>query len=94
MSTVGGKPGLEFHFLGYAVGLLLADDPPRLTGQYRYMPYRSGGHFFMHVRLRSRGKAKCSYETNDEIVKFTVSSCPEYGILELCDFEINPRPAS
>jgi hypothetical protein len=80
----------EFQFNGMPVGYF-ETDLPRASGRYRYVPYRGPGHYEMQIQLRARGAARCCYDAEDLPVWFTVSACPEYGVLELADFE-NARP--
>ncbi|WP_161602237.1 hypothetical protein [Tautonia marina] len=44
----------------------------------------------MQSLLRVGGSPRCYYEAEGRRVFFTVGSCPEYGVLELRDFESTP----
>jgi hypothetical protein len=63
---------------------------PRSDGRYRYMPFRSRSHFILQAHLRAGRQPRCHYDEGDVRVSFTVSSCPEYGVLELRDFARSP----
>ena len=76
-------------FNGMLVGSL--EEMPRSPGRYRYEPYRGLGHYEMQMLRRSGGSPRCCYDAGDERVSFTIHDCPEYGVLELIDFEISPR---
>ena len=81
----------EFMFNGLQVGCF-EEAFPRSPGRYRYMPYRSGGHYEMHKQRRANGGARCYYDSGGTRVSFMVTDCPEYGVLELHDFETSPQP--
>jgi hypothetical protein len=76
-----------FMFDGMAVSIFEGADYPRASGRYRYEPYRGPGHYEMQVRLRSGESPRCCYDCDGVRVSFTVRNCPEYGVLELCNFE-------
>lgn len=78
---------LDFTFDGNVVGYF-EGKAPRVPGRYRYMPYRNGAHYQMHMLLRAGGTPRCSFEVDGERVTFSVLNCPESHILELADFEI------
>ncbi len=78
---------LEFMYEGMPVGFFEEAEYPRQGGRYRYMPYRGAGHYQMQVELGEKGSARCSYTAGSERVTFAVVACPEYGLLELADFE-------
>lgn len=80
----------DFFFEGIAVGYFEEVSPPRSPGSYRYMPYRGSGHYEMQTIRRAGGSPRCYYEADGFRVSFTVRDCPEYGVLELCDFDISP----
>jgi hypothetical protein len=63
---------------------------PRSDGQYRYLPFRSRGHFILQAQLRAGRQPRCYYDEGDVRISFTVSSCPEYGVLEVRDFARSP----
>lgn len=75
------------------VGYFEEPEFPNIDGSYRYMPFRGQGHYQLQVALREQGKARCSYESGDKRVEFNVRSCPQYGVLELTDFERKPKAA-
>jgi hypothetical protein len=51
------------------------------------MPYRGFGHLEMQTERRSGGTPHCYYDTDKERVSFNIINCPNYGVLELADFE-------
>jgi hypothetical protein len=75
----------DFMFEGMEVGIF--QELPRSPGRYRYEPYRGPGHYEMQSRLRSGQSPRCYYDSGGVRVSFGVSVCPEYGVLELYDFE-------
>jgi hypothetical protein len=81
---------IEFMFDGKAVGIFEEINPPCSTGLYRYMPFRGPGHYEMQTLRRAGNLPRCYYEANGVRVSFTVNDCPEYGVLELCDFDTTP----
>ena len=83
-----------FMFSGMPVGYFEEHDFPRAVGRYRYMPFRGPGHYEMQTQRRSGASPRCYYDTDDIRVSFTVRDCPEYGVLELCDFESSPVNAA
>lgn len=79
---------IDFSFEELVVGRFMENGHPRRDGRFSYMPYRSVGHYAMQVELKRSGSARCSYAVGDEWVGFTVRGCPEYGVLELAEFEV------
>ena len=82
---------LEFMFENMPVGYFEEPEFPVRDGSYRYMPYRGPGHYRMGISLRETGRAQCSYDFGGERVLFIVRSCPEYGVLDLVEFERRPH---
>ena len=80
----------EFFFDGMAVGYFEEAESPRSAGLYRYMPYRGPGHYEMQTLSQGGGLPRCYYEADGIRVSFTVRGCPEYGVLELSDFDTSP----
>jgi hypothetical protein len=78
---------LEFFYDGMAVGTFEELEYPRKNGTFRYMPYRGAGHYEMQTARRNAVLPRCYYDDDQERVFFTVVDCPEYGILELTNFE-------
>jgi hypothetical protein len=78
---------LKFMFKGMPVGHFEESEYPRRDGRYRYMPYRGPGHLQMQTELRNSARAECHYEFGGERVTFAVEDYPEYGVLELANFE-------
>jgi len=85
---------VKFVFEGMPVGVFEGHDGPRSPGLYRYIPFRSFNHYQMHTLLRAGGLPRCHYEINGVRVSFTVTACPEYGVLELCDSESSPHASA
>jgi hypothetical protein len=84
---------LEFMFDDMPVGTFKEPDDPRLPGRYKYEPYRGPGHYDMCRRLRAGEKARCYYDCDEARVSFFVNDIPEYGVLELSDFQVSqPGP--
>jgi hypothetical protein len=73
-------------FNGRAVGLF--GQFPSAPGRYRYEPYRGLGHYEMQKLLHAGGAARCHYDVGERRVAFTVKQCPEYGVLELDEFQM------
>jgi hypothetical protein len=78
---------------GIPVGYFEESDFPRSPGCYRYTPFRGPGHYVMRKERSAGGRPRCYYDADDVRVSFVVCDCPEYGVLELCDFESLPRNA-
>jgi hypothetical protein len=77
----------DFFFDGTEVGYFRGGAFPQSAGRYQYEPYRGPGHYEMQTRLEAGGSPRCYYDIDGFRTKFTVRACPEYGVLELCDFE-------
>jgi hypothetical protein len=71
----------EFWFEEMPVGLFEAI--PRAPGRYGYMPYRGPGHFDMQRKLKTGEPAVCYFLDGETEVSFTITGCPEYGVLEV-----------
>ena len=76
------------------VGIFEDQEFPRSPGRYRYLAYRGMGHYQMQTQLKAGSTPRCFYDDGDFHISFTVHACPDYGVLELRDFEISPRDAS
>lgn len=83
----GAPTELKFSFNGMRVGLFNAADPPTGPGRYRYIPYRSGGHYLMHEALARGMRPRCTIIANGRLVSLAVVGFPEYGVLELAEFQ-------
>jgi hypothetical protein len=79
--------GPDFMFEGMLVGFFKTDAAPAVDGSYSYEPYRGPGHSRMQAELRRSGSARCYYLSGSQRVSFTVSACPEYGMLQLRAFQ-------
>jgi hypothetical protein len=44
----------------------------------------------MQTDLKAVGSVRCSYVAQDRRVSFTVCACPEYGVLQLAAFRMEP----
>ena len=75
------------------VGCFEEPDFPHINGRYRYMPYRGPGHYFMQTERRGGRSPRCCYDASGVLVSFMVLDCPEFGVLELSDFDLNARLA-
>jgi hypothetical protein len=82
---------LEFMFEDMPVGYFQESEFPATDGSYHYMPYRGPGHYRLGLRLQETGRAQCCYDVGSERVLFVVRRCPEYGVLELIEFERKPH---
>ncbi len=82
---------LEFTFKEMAVGYFIESEYPRQSGRYHYMPYRGPGHYQMQLERREKGSVRCYYNVGSKRVSFVVVDCPEYGLLELADFETGAK---
>jgi hypothetical protein len=77
---------LDFYFEGSQVGIFEEEFPDH-DGTYSYMPYRSSGHYNLQQALKKSPGQRCHYLKDGFIYNFTVLTCPEYGRLELIDFD-------
>ncbi|MEK0451599.1 MAG: hypothetical protein RL088_3867 [Verrucomicrobiota bacterium] len=84
----------EFFFDGTEVGYFRGGAFPKSAGHYQYEPYRGPGHYEMQERLNDGGNPRCYYETGGTRTTFVVRACPEYGVLELSEFESSPITAA
>ena len=84
-----GASNLEFTYDGKPVGYFEEPECPRVSGRYRYVPYRGPGHYELQLAVRDGKTPRCVVPSNPEI-SFAVLACPEYGVLELSEFS---RPA-
>jgi hypothetical protein len=84
----------EFAFDGLPVGCFEGPDYPKSPGRYRYEPYRGPGHYLMETKRKAEGTARCYYDFDNVRVSFTVGGSPEYGVLELSDFQAVERSSS
>src|SRR5215469_6166325 len=76
-----------FYFKDQNVGYFEDDELPTKPGQYRYMPYRSAGHYAL-IGASQQGKPqRCHYFVAGGKRYFQVLRWVEYGLLELGDFE-------
>jgi hypothetical protein len=82
---------LDFMFEGGPVGYFEESEYPRCDGRYRYMPYRSLSHYAMHELRRAGGVPRCHFDVGGVRVTFAVRDCPEYGVLELYDFQSSQK---
>jgi hypothetical protein len=82
--------GPEFSYEGARAGVFKEAPPPARDGVYRYEPDRGVGHYRMQTDLKAVGSVRCSYLAQDRRVSFTVCACPEYGVLQLAAFRMEP----
>jgi hypothetical protein len=85
--------GPEFEFAGNIVGFFADGVVPFTAGLYHYMPYRGLGHYRMQEELDNSSHVQCRYYDNGISVSFVVLSCPEYGVLNLASFSVEPIAA-
>lgn len=83
-----------FYFDSMKLGHFGGGAFPQSAGRYDYEPYRGAGHCEMQECLGSGGSPRCYYEIDGVRTTFVVRACPEYGVLELCDFERSPANAA
>jgi hypothetical protein len=78
-------------FKGMPVGYFEEPEYPRQSGCYRYVPYRGPGHYQMQSERRERGRARCYFNVGVQQISFAVLDCPDYGVLQLAEFEVAPK---
>ena len=77
----------EFWLEEMEVGLFEASFP-RTPGRYRYMPYRGQGHSDMQAKLSAGEPAVCHFLDDGWKVSFTITRCPEYGVVKVSDINL------
>lgn len=77
----------DFFFGSLAVGIFQTDLPPHHDGRYRYEPYRGSGHYHLQESLKRSPAQRCYYRKGELRHYFTVIDCPEYGSLDLAEFD-------
>jgi hypothetical protein len=82
-------PEHDFYFDGTPVGAFEEPNMPLYPGRYRYGPYRGPGHYLVGVALKAGDHPRCYYDRAGIRISFSVSSIPEYGNIELCDFRLS-----
>jgi hypothetical protein len=82
----------DFIFEDMPVGIFKDAENPKSPGLCSYEPFRGPGHYEMQTRLKRGERPRCYYDCEESRVEFTVRQCPEYGVLELSDFQMIPRP--
>jgi hypothetical protein len=73
----------EFSHNGVVAGYFDQGVMPSTPGRYRYMPYRSAGHYCVCLESRSGGHPVCTLVANEQALSFIVVGIPEYGVLEI-----------
>lgn len=76
----------DFFFERLAVGSFVGG-LPRQDGRHRYEPYRGEGHYRLATLLRRGSAQRCYYDVGEQRFFFTVIGLPEYGVLELSEFD-------
>ena len=76
-----------FYFKDQNVGYFEDDELPSKPGQYRYMPYRSAGHYELIGALQHGEPLRCHYVVSGAKRHFLVLRWVEYGVLELGEFD-------
>jgi hypothetical protein len=77
-----------FFFKDREAGCFEDDELPSKPGEYRYMPYRSAGHYELIGALRS-GPQRCHYLSDGQKRFFLVLRWIKYGVLELGDSDVS-----
>jgi hypothetical protein len=75
-----------FFFKDRPVGYFEGDQLPDKPGEYRYMPFRSRGHYEFIGALKSKGPQRCHYLVEEKKRHFTVLHWVSYGLLVLGEF--------
>ena len=76
-----------FYFKDQNVGYFEDDELPTKPGHYRYMPYRSAGHYALMGALRFGEPQRCHYVISGTKRHFMILRWVKYGVLELGDFD-------
>lgn len=61
-----------FSYDGIPVGYFGGGIVPSAPGTYRYMPFRSLGHYLMGKELDAGGRPTCSYKRGGSVMRFEV----------------------
>jgi hypothetical protein len=77
---------LQFYHEGIVVGYFEEEEYPRAPGRYRYMAFRSSGHFRMQTALQAGLQPRCTFRTGDRICSFKVVRYLEPDTLMLQEF--------
>ena len=85
MATLPSK--LEFSYDGMPVGYFEEEHYPVAPGRYRYEPYRGSGHYEVQTALDAGTQPRCIFQVGGRTTSFAVVGCPEYGVLELAEFD-------
>jgi len=80
---------MDFYYRGYAVGTILDEILPTNKGILTFEPYRGPGHYEMRLEIKSKGTARCYYDTKDGRYSFDVQSYPGYGKLAVDNFNLS-----
>jgi hypothetical protein len=70
-------------------GYFKVDELPSKPGEYRYMPYRSAGHYELIEALRSGEPQRCHYLSDGQKRFFLVLRWVKYGVPELGNFDVS-----
>ena len=81
------KHARTFYFNGRQVGHLESTELPSKPGQYRYMPFRSVGHYEFIRALSSGNPQRCHFVVGGAKRHFLVLRLVERGVLEIADVE-------
>lgn len=76
-----------FFFEDRPVGYFEGDQLPDKPGEYRYMPFRSRGHYEFIGALKSAGPQRCHCLIGGKKHHFTVLHWVSYGLLALGEFD-------
>jgi hypothetical protein len=80
-----------FFFEDSPVGYFERGQLPPAAERYRYVPYRSFGHYRLIGALKSVGPQCCHYVIAGSKYYFTVQDWVSYGLLELTGFVLRGR---
>jgi hypothetical protein len=78
----------EFCYEGTPAGTFYGDVAPTEPGLYRYMPFRSIGHYMMGKAVEAGDRPVCTYESPAGTVSFEVTDRHRDGRLDLDNFTV------
>ena len=81
-----------FYFNGRHVGYFESAELPSKPGHYRYMPFRSVGHYQFIRALGSGNPQRCHFVVGGTKRHFLVLRLVEYGVLEIAAVEAPEYP--
>ena len=82
---------LDFLYNNEPVGYFIEIDSfPTIPGKYKYMPYRSPGHFQMYEECSKSGKVNCSFSDSGFDKTITVRISDNYGEIHIDKIDTEP----